>query len=124
MSDLDYKAGCADCGWSDGIHAFDCQYRNKYDSYRIFKKPQPSEQPEQPAEQTFEMPTLAWEYRGDGLYIYWNNPFDIDQGGKQDVAMFMWPTHSPETTATVEQVYEAMAENFVSAWNAAKERSR
>jgi hypothetical protein len=56
---------------------------------------------------------MTWEYRGDGLYLCWSNHFHDHE--KQDLAMFMWPTHAPEDTAKVEQLYEAIAEFIVGA---------
>jgi len=53
---------------------------------------------------------LSWEYRGEGLYIFWNNPFN--GGIKEDVAMFMWPSHPPELTSEVEKTYEQLANRF------------
>lgn len=56
---------------------------------------------------------LRAEYRGEGLYIYWQNPFS--DGKKEDVLMFMWPSHPVESTREVEQIYEALAALFVKA---------
>lgn len=60
-------------------------------------------------------PKLAWEYRGEGLYIYWHNPF---RGGeKEDVLMFLWPSHDVGVTLDVEKIYEKYAELFCEAAN-------
>lgn len=60
---------------------------------------------------------LAWEYRGDGLYIFFANPWL--NGQKTDLCMFMWPAHGPEATAEVEEAYELAARNICDTWNAA-----
>jgi hypothetical protein len=64
-------------------------------------------------------PELKREYRGEGLYIYWSNPFG--DGRKEDVCMFMWPSHAVEDTAKVEAKYESMADAFIAAWNCSGE---
>lgn len=65
---------------------------------------------------------LAWEYRGEGLYIYWSNPFN--GGNKEDLVMFMWPSHAPEATDEVEKTYEGFAAHFVREWNRPAEPSQ
>jgi hypothetical protein len=62
--------------------------------------------------------SLAWEYRGDGLYIYWNNPFrGGGEGKKEDILMFLWPSHDADLTAEVENKYEQFAQLFCDAAN-------
>ncbi len=59
---------------------------------------------------------LSWEYRGDGLYIFFANPW-LD-GQKTDLCMFMWPGHAQEATAEVEKAYEEAAQFICERWNA------
>ena len=56
---------------------------------------------------------LHMEYRGEGLYLYWNNPFN--GGAKEDLLMFMWPSHPVEDTQRVEDLYEHFADLFANA---------
>lgn len=51
---------------------------------------------------------LEWEYRGEGLYITFLNPWK--DWKRQDLLCFMWPIHPPEVTGAVETYYETIAE--------------
>lgn len=57
----DEARGCSECGWDDGIHAFDCPKRENFDAYHIYSKADelkrlrlPAEK-EQPAKHDFVM---------------------------------------------------------------------
>lgn len=56
-----------------------------------------------------------WEYRGEGIYVFWFNPFN--DGRKEDLFMFLWPCHAIADTKRVESLIENMATEMCQAWN-------
>jgi len=51
-------------------------------------------------------PKVRWEYEGDGLCLFWDNPWS---GEKEKIATFWWPAHPPEATEAAEAMFETIA---------------
>lgn len=49
---------------------------------------------------------LRWEYIGEELAIFWDNPYEHK---KEKIASFWWPTHPVEKTGEVEKLFEMFA---------------
>jgi len=49
---------------------------------------------------------VSWEYVGEELAIFWENPYGH---GKEKIASFWWPKHPPEKTNEVEDYFEQIA---------------
>lgn len=50
---------------------------------------------------------VYWEYIGEELAIFWENPYGH---GKEKIASFLWPFHPPDKTTEVERIFEAIAQ--------------
>jgi hypothetical protein len=49
---------------------------------------------------------ISWEYLNEELAIFWQSPYG---NGKEKIATFWWPTHPPECTNEVEDLFESLA---------------
>lgn len=56
-----------------------------------------------------KLPEISWEYNGEGIEIFWENPW---QKKKEVIATLMWPGHPPEHTDMVEDWYESLADRM------------
>jgi hypothetical protein len=57
------------------------------------------------------IPPVWFDYEGEGLNLYWRNPFDGSpfSGKAEKIASFWWPAHPPEDTERVEKWFERIA---------------
>lgn len=51
--------------------------------------------------------SISWEYIGEELAIFWENPYE--GGKKEKIASFWWPLHPIEATTEVETFFESIA---------------
>jgi hypothetical protein len=57
------------------------------------------------------IPPVWFDYEGEGLNLYWRNPFDGSPFSRkaEKIASFWWPAHPPEDTERVEKWFERIA---------------